>query len=247
MTTLTDKRILVAGGTGNVGRHLIDAVLAAGGTAIVPSRSQGKLEALAQRHEEAQDGRLVPLLGDIADEREAASLLERVRPLHGAVASLGSFVAAPSAGVRATSPTDLQRALDGYVAAHLSAAQALIPALEPEGGGYITIQGPLAFEPLFTTAGLVSVATAAQAMLARVLMAELAESRVRVNELVIYASLGWGNDDQGAVTGADIGRYVAYLLSDAGARVRGQTIHLMSPAQVTNLPSTVIEQSRGTG
>jgi hypothetical protein len=81
------------------------------------------------------------------------------------------------------------------------------------------------------------VATAAQAMLARVLMQELAESPVRVNEVVIYTSLGWGNDDQGAVTGADIGRYVTYLLSDAAAGVRGQRIHFMSPAQVTSLPS----------
>ena len=46
MPTLTDKRILVAGGTGNVGRHLVDAVLAAGGTAIVPARSSEKLAAV---------------------------------------------------------------------------------------------------------------------------------------------------------------------------------------------------------
>ena len=54
--------------------------------------------------------------------------------------------------------------------------------------------------------------------------------------LVIYASLGWGNDDEGAVSGADIGRYAAHLLSDAGAGVRGQRIHLMSPAQAASLP-----------
>jgi 3-oxoacyl-[acyl-carrier protein] reductase len=237
MTTLTDKRILVAGGTGAVGRHLVDAVLAADGTAIVLSRSAEKLEALAQGRDDVLGGRLLPLLGDIADAPERAALLERARPLHGAVASLGSFVATPGTGVLATPPVDLMRALDGYVAAHLGAAQAIIPALEPQGGGYVTIQGPLAFEPLFTTTGLVSVATAAQAMLARVLMKELAESRVRVNQVVIYASLGWGNDDQSSVTGADIGQYVTYLLADAGAGVRGQTIHLMSPAQVTNLAS----------
>jgi uncharacterized protein YbjT (DUF2867 family) len=34
------QRILVAGGTGNVGRHLIDALLAADATAIVLSRSK---------------------------------------------------------------------------------------------------------------------------------------------------------------------------------------------------------------
>jgi NAD(P)-dependent dehydrogenase (short-subunit alcohol dehydrogenase family) len=236
MPTLTDKRILVAGGTGTVGRYLVHAVLASGGTAIVSSRSAERLAAFVQERD-AQDGdRLVQLHGDLTDEREAGALLERAGPLDGAVASLGSFVAAPSASLLEAPAEDLQRAFDGYVAAHLATARAIIPALEPEGGGYVTIQGPLAFQPVFTTTGLVSVATAAQAMLARVLMKELAESRVRVNELVIYASLGWGDDDAGAVSGADIGRYLAYLLSDAGAGVRGQTIHLMSPAQVTNLP-----------
>jgi hypothetical protein len=153
------------------------------------------------------------------------------------VASLGSFIATPSGGLLATPLADLLRALDGYVAAHLAAAQAIIPALEQQGGGYVTIQGPLAFEPLFSTSALVSVATAAQAMLARVLMQELAESRVRVNQVVIYASLGWGNDEQGSVSGRDIGQYVTHLLSDAAAGVRAQTIHLMSPAQVSDLPS----------
>jgi NAD(P)-dependent dehydrogenase (short-subunit alcohol dehydrogenase family) len=112
MPTLTDKRILVAGGTGNVGRHLVDAVLAAGGTAIVPSRSAEKLASVVDQYG-AVDGRLVPLEGDIADEREAGVLLERAGRLHGAVASLGSFVGAPSTSMLDAPAADLQRALDG--------------------------------------------------------------------------------------------------------------------------------------
>ena len=46
-------------------------------------------------------------------------------------------------------------------------------------------------------------------MLARVLVQELAESRVRVNEAMIHSSFGWGQDDKNVVTGADIGRYAA--------------------------------------
>jgi enoyl-[acyl-carrier-protein] reductase (NADH) len=150
------------------------------------------------------------------------------------VATLGQFVHAPH--VLAAPPSDLRRALDDYLLAHFAAARALIPHLEPRGGGYVTINGPLAFEGIFPGTGLVNVATAAQAMLARVLMQELAQGRVRVNEVVIYSSFGWGRDDSNAVTGADIGRYVAHLLSDAGAGVRGQTIHLRSPELIAALP-----------
>jgi NAD(P)-dependent dehydrogenase (short-subunit alcohol dehydrogenase family) len=231
MTMLTGKRILVAGGTGSVGGHLVDAVLAADGTAVVPSRSPDKLDTLVRGRDEHLHDRLVPLLGSITDERDAPALRELAAPIHGAVVSLGTFVTAPDTGILAAATADLQRALDDSVIAHLATARSVIPALEP-GGGYVTILGPLAFEPLFRSSGLVSVATAAQAMLARVLMSELAESRLRMNQLVIYATLGWGDDAQSRVSGADIGRYVTYLLSDVGAGVRGQTIHLMSPAQV---------------
>lgn len=90
------------------------------------------------------------------------------------------------------------------------------------------INGPLAFDPLFPGTGLVSIATAAQAMLARLLMKEAADTPARINELVIYSRFGHGDEHENPVTGADIGSYVAYLLSDEGAEVRGETIHLRS-------------------
>jgi len=62
----------VAGGTGSVGGHLVDGVLAADETAIVLSRSQEKLDALVQGRDEVRSGRLVPLLGNIANEGRQA-------------------------------------------------------------------------------------------------------------------------------------------------------------------------------
>ena len=229
MTTLTGKPILVASGTGNAGRHLADAVLAADGTAVVPSRPAEKLQAFARGRDEVDRDRLLPLLGDLADEWEASALLESARPLHGAVAGPGSFDATPMAGVLATlRPTSGAR------------STAMSPPTCGGASGYpggrarrrrlVTIQGPLAVEPLFTTAGWSPRRPRRRPMLARVLMKELADSRMRVNQVVIYASLGWGNDDQIPVTGADIGRYVAHLLSDTGVGVRRQMIHHMSLA-----------------
>ena len=233
MTSLKDARILIAGGTGNVGRHLVAAVLAAGGTAIVPSRTAAKFGALEREHA-AHAGRLVPLVGDITDPQGSADLVGRASPIHGAVASLspGSFVGAPS--ILKAPIADLRRVLDGYLTAHFTVAQSVIPALERLGGSYVTIDGLLAFES-YPGTGLVSVATAGQAMLARVLMQELAESRVRVNELVLYSSFGSGYEHENVITGADIGNYVAYLLSSRAAGVRGQSIHLKSREQLSVL------------
>src|SRR5262249_32799504 len=115
MTTLTGKPILIAGGTGNAGRHLADAVLAADGTAVTPSGSAEKPEALPPGRDQVDRGRLVPLLGISPTSGRRRPLLESARPYHGAVASPGSFVATPTAGVLATPPADLRRALDSYV------------------------------------------------------------------------------------------------------------------------------------
>ena len=102
-----------------------------------------------------------------------------------------------------------------------------LPSLAEVGGAYVSINGPLAWNPSFPGTGLVSIASAAQTMLARVLMKEMVETRARVNEVVVYSAFGWGDaEKRNVVTGEDIGRYVAYLVSDAGSETRGQTLHL---------------------
>lgn len=142
------------------------------------------------------------------------------------MASLGRLVIAPS--VAAAPRADLEQALHDYPLAHFSVARAILPEIRKRGGGYVMINGPLAFDPTIAGAGLVSIATAAQAMLARVLMREEAKTPVRINELVIYTRFGNGEGHENASSGAEIGRRVAHLLSDDGAAIRGETIHLNS-------------------
>ena len=115
----------------------------------------------------------------------------------------------------------------------------MIPALRKTGGSYTFVNGPLAFEPMFPGTGLVSIATAAQAMLARTVMKETGGVPVRVNEVVLYTSFGWGDDERktSPVRQEDVGRYVAYLISDHGAAVRGRTSHLDSLQSLRALAS----------
>ncbi len=230
------RTIVVAGGTGNVGRTLVGSFLGAGATVVVPSRSAGKLKELRAAHGEAAARRLIPIEGDIADEEAAPELVDEIvsqhGPLHGAVASLGRFVPAPpllSVPVRG-----LEQVIDDYLIAHVVAARALIPAIE-DGGSYTLINGPLAFRPMSRGAALVSIATAAQAMFARALMDQV--DSVRVNEVVLYTGFGWGDGEKkmSPVEQQDVARYVCYLASGRGGEVRGRTIHLDSLSPLKEL------------
>lgn len=230
---LAGHRMLVAGGTGSVGRVVVGAFLAAGAMVVVPSRSERKLAELKRSLSARRAGRLIEITGDLSDEAEAPRVrdeaLERAGGLDGVVSSLGRFVPAPT--VLEASRADVQRALDGYLLAHFMVARTLIPALEARSGTFTFINGPLAFEPLFPGTGLVSIVTAGQAMLARTVMHEGAAGPVRINELVIYTRFGDDADaeESGPVSRSDVARYLAHLASNAGAGVRGETIHLNSP------------------
>lgn len=236
--SLAGRAALVAGGTGNVGRHIVAALLRRGAAVIVPSRSAAKLEAL-RATVGAPSARLVTLVGDVADEREAPRIRGEVRRhapagLDAVVASLGRWANAPS--LLGATRAELLAVLESYVVAHFEAARTLLPALVAGGGSYTLVNGPSAFA-VWPGSALVSIATAAQAMLARAL-AEEAQVRdaVRLTQLVIHPSAYIGPDPAeggGPIDGAAVGRYVASLV--AGEVTGEQTVHLDSPAQLAGL------------
>jgi NAD(P)-dependent dehydrogenase (short-subunit alcohol dehydrogenase family) len=228
---LMGRFVLVAGGTGNVGQYVVRALLQHGAAVVVPSRSEERLAALRATVPERLVDALIGIETDISDERKAAELIRELEarrwPLYAAIAALGRFVAAPS--MLAAPLRDLRAAVDDYLIAHFLAARTFVPVLEP-GGSYVFINGPLAFESMFEGSGLVSVVTAAQAMLARVLMKEIGDRPVRLNEVVVYTPFGWGDQEPapGVPSREEIARYVALLVSPDGASLAGRTIHLKS-------------------
>jgi NAD(P)-dependent dehydrogenase (short-subunit alcohol dehydrogenase family) len=214
---------LVAGGTGNIGRAVVHDLLMRGATVVVPSRSASKLDVLKEAQAPAERPRLIPIVGDISDERDAERIREeadaRTRRLNAVVASLGSFVAAPS--LLAASRAMLDRALADYVVAHFVVARTFVPVIASSGGSYLFINGVLAFTPM-PGAGLVSVATAGQAMLADAIIQETKSSRARVNELVVNIGVGWGSADETRRNGERVAAAVANILisNAAGQRIQ---------------------------
>lgn len=234
---LSGRTALVAGGTGNVGRHIVRALLRHGAVVVVPSRSEPKLEALRAALGEAA-ARLVTIGGNVGDEGDAARIRDEVArrtgaPLDAVVASLGHYVSAPS--LLAAKRAELLEVVEDYVAAHFVAARTFLPDVVSNGGSYTFINGPSAYGS-WPGSGLVSIATAAQAMLAQVATAEAgAAAGARITQLVIHptewigpdAALDVDVDDAlgaNVVNGATIGEYLALLV--AGRVAAEPTVHL---------------------
>jgi NAD(P)-dependent dehydrogenase (short-subunit alcohol dehydrogenase family) len=240
MRSLSDRTVVVAGATGNVGPFVTRALLQRGARVAVPSRSEERLRALrehlAPHLGTADQARLHTFVGDVSDEGEAALLRTRITDHAGSpeavVASLGDFVTTPS--LHGAGRGQLQRALESSVVAHFMVARTFVPAIRDSGGTYVLLQGPLAFElrPEFG-ANLVSVATAGQHMLFRALAQELDGSPARLVELVVYSLLRDRRTQPGSqVPGEAVGAFAAHLLTTS-SDVHGQSIHLRSIEQLT--------------
>jgi NAD(P)-dependent dehydrogenase (short-subunit alcohol dehydrogenase family) len=201
---------LIAGGTGNVGAAIVRGLLARGATVVVPSRTEAKRAALRDAQEGAARTRLITVAGNVGDEADAerirAEAVERCGRVDAVVASLGTFVPAPS--LLAATRAALERVLADYLLAHFVVARTFIPPMMRDGGGYLFINGPLAFAAM-PGSGLVSIATAAQAMLADVVFRETADSAARVNELVLHVGLGWGSPEETERNGLRVASAVA--------------------------------------
>lgn len=238
--SLRNKRVVVAGGTGNVGGFIVRSLLAAGAAVAVPSRSEEKIrdvrDFLAASLSDEALSRLYTVVGDVTAAEAATDLLSRLKDEWGkpdaAVASLGGWHAVPS--LLEARVADLQRPLDDYLFAHFKVARTFLPELKTSGGTYIFINGPLAFEVWPGSKGdLVSIATAAQHMLFQTLAEELKDDPVRIAELVTYAFLRNRQTQPGSpIPGDAVGDYVAALLSETVDDVDGISIRLKSLEQL---------------
>ncbi len=224
------RTVVVTGGTGALGRALVQAFLAAGDRVVVPWIVEGERDEVSQLWRTAlEEGRAQLVEADVADEAGAAELARRAAGVEVLVNAVGGFAGGTQL---ADTPLELfDRMYRINVRSAVATTRALLPAMvKHRTGAIVNVASQAAID---TPGGLsaYSASKAALIALTRTLQNELADAGVRVNA-VVPTTIDTPANRQ-AMPGADpsqwtpperIAEVVLWLASDAGATVRGGLI-----------------------
>ena len=224
--------ILVAGGTGGLGRAVSLAFLIEGALVVATYRSQTEFDELAQAAG-ADAARLEGHRVDVTDEAAARALIEAVVARHGRLDALVNTVGGYAGGVKLAELDT--KVMDHMLALNLRSgyalARAVLPAMVSGGrGSIVNIAARAALEP---TAGAAAYAASKAAALALMsaLAAETSGTGVRVNS--VLPSVIDTPANRKAMPKADfakwpkpeeIARVILFLCSDDAAVIHGAAI-----------------------
>jgi len=226
------QTVLVAGGTGGLGRAVSLAFLAAGAAVAVTYRKQEELDAL-RGAAGANAARISGHAVDVTDEAAVRELVARIVAQHGRLDALVNAVGGYVGGVKLweaeTKVFDQMLALNlrsGY-----ALARAAVPAMLKQGrGAIVNIAAKAAFDHPAGAAAYAASKAAAVAMLDS-LAAEVKGTGLRVNS--ILPSIIDTEPNRKAMPGADfakwpkpedIARVILFLCSDDGRVVHGAAV-----------------------
>jgi short-subunit dehydrogenase len=137
---LDDRRILLSGATGGLGRTMASRLASDGAVLILSSRSAEELARLAASLEGGADRHRV-LVADLAIDGAAEELVREAGELDGMVAN----AALPSTGrLESFSEMEVQRSLRVNLEAPIRMARSLAPALAERGEGHLVFVASLA-------------------------------------------------------------------------------------------------------
>ena len=193
----TGHVVIVAGGAGEAGGCVVDSLLRAGATVVVPSRSPSRLDALRGRVPVDAPGRLYTAVGDLSDRSSRHEIRGRVRsevgPVDAVVASLGGWwEGEPLVDVPLHRWNQI---LTDNLTSHFLTARTFLPDLVGRPNPvYVMLAGIAALDAI-PGSGPISVTGAAQTMLLRTLAAEYAATSVRFHELAILTPIATAAND----------------------------------------------------
>jgi len=234
VANLNRSVVLVAGGAGAVGGGIVGALLDAGATVVVPSRDEGRLDALRQSVGGAD--RLLGVVGDVASPQDADRVREHivgaVGPPDAVIVAVGGWSSGPK--LADVLLPDWEAVMARNLRTHQVIASTYVPLLRGRpAAAYGVIVGDTATTPA-AGAGPVSVTAAAELMAARVLGLEERDSGVQVLALVLGPVARRAQDGkdgkEAQLTARDVGEAVAKrLIARAGSTTASDTDIIVLP------------------
>ncbi len=227
-----DKVVLVAGGTGALGRAVSLAFLGEGARVVVTYRQEKELAGLRA----AAGERAASLTGQAADVTEtgaADALAKKIVAEHGRIDVLVNAVGGYAGGTPLweTPPEVFERMLALNLRSGFALARAVVPAmLGRKSGAVVNVASKAAFDHAAGAAAYAASKAAAVAMMDS-LAADVKGKGVRVNSVV--PSIFDTEENRKAMPGADfakwpkpedIARVVLFLSSDEARLVHGASV-----------------------
>ena len=226
---LSDRRVLIPGGTGGVGEGAVRAYLAAGAQVAVPTRSQERAEEFRALLGKDATERLHLFEHDYTNFAGAEALVAAMADRLGGVDDVLAPIGGWWHGKRLweIDEADWQGAFVGLATAHMAMVRAALPRMSQQGA-YCIVVGESAHFPI-PGSGLVSMEQTALLMMHQVLAAELQDAkRVFLLELGPVATRLVQAPDPAQVTSAQVG---AVAVAASASRQPGRHVRLLNRAQ----------------
>jgi NAD(P)-dependent dehydrogenase (short-subunit alcohol dehydrogenase family) len=224
----TGKIVVVAGGTGGLGRAVSLAFMEEGAKVVVPFRSETEFAEL-KRAAAGKETQLIGRAVDVLDESELAKLVEEIGRIDVLVNTVGGYLGGVELWKLA--PEDFDRMLNLNVRAGYLLARAVVPAMLKRGSGAVVNVSAKAAMDHGAGASAYAASKAASLALMDSLAAETRGKGVRVNS--VLPSIIDTKVNREAMPNAkfdvwpkpeDIAKVILFLASDAAKVVHGAAV-----------------------
>jgi NAD(P)-dependent dehydrogenase (short-subunit alcohol dehydrogenase family) len=244
---IAGQRVLVTAGAGGIGLGIAARLIRHGARVFVCDVADSALSSFAERFPEA--GRIK---ADVADEADVDRMFDAVEQSLGGLDVLinNAGIAGPTGGVDEIDPKDWRRCLEICLTGQFLCARRAVPMLKRAGGGSIVNMSSAAGRHGYAFRTPYSAAKFGVIGFTQSLAKELGPHNIRVNAILPgivegprmdgvirdrAKQVGVSFDDMKArylervslrrmVSPDDVAAMIAFLLSDAGANISGQSL-----------------------
>jgi NAD(P)-dependent dehydrogenase (short-subunit alcohol dehydrogenase family) len=220
------QRVVVTAGASGIGRAISELLIAEGARVQICDVDEEFLADFAAACPEAGAMR-----ADVAAEADVDRLFDAATERLGGLDALinNAGIAGPTAAIEDIDPADWRRCIDVDLTGQFLCARRAVPMLKATGGGSIVNLSSVAGKIGFAYRTPYSSAKFGVVGLTEALARELGPANIRVNAIQPGVVEGARIEDvirnrAAMVTGGDIAAMAAFLLSDAGRNVSGQSI-----------------------